>query len=151
MLERLPHHRPRESCQLSPQSHRVHLWVFLKILSSFYFYCISNINFIKHSLISFSNLLATDSSITSSNWCECSSKRRVNKLLSHPILIDAPSVQTEINFFSTLSFIQCSLIKLKYLSRQTLNPFALAGTSWTSNRFSSLVTVAFHPFMNSSL
>ena len=75
--------------------------------------------------------------------CKCSSRKRVNKLSLHPILVDASSLQVEINFFSTLSSIQCSLIKLKDLLRQALSASALVETSRTLGRFSSLVTVGF--------
>ena len=50
------------------------------------------------------------------------------------------------NFLSTFLSMQCSLIKSKDLSRQALKASALAKTSRTSGRFSSLVTVGFLPF-----
>ena len=60
--------------------------------------------------------------------CECSSTRQVNKLSLHPLFVDVPSVQIEINCFNTLSSIQRSLIKSIDLSRQALSESALAET-----------------------
>lgn len=65
-------------------------------------------NFIQHSLISFSSPLPIDSFIVNSNcWMihhkgmrsKCSSTRRANKLLLHPILIDDLYVQIENELF----------------------------------------------------
>ena len=110
-------------------------------------------------MISFSNPLAIDSFIANSNWwvlhqkgmgCEYSSTKRVNKLLLHPTLVDVSYVQTEINIFSILPSVQCSLIKLKDLLIQAWVS-ALAETSRTLGRLSSLVTVEFPPFTNYSI
>ena len=82
--------------------------------------------------------------------CEYSSTKRVNKLLVHPTLVDVSYVQTEINIFSILPSVQCSLIKLKDLLIQAWAS-ALAETSRILGRLSSLVTVEFPPFTNYSI
>lgn len=102
----------------------------------------NNYNF-KHSLISFSHPLPTDSAIVSSNWwtkhqkcrrCECSATIRGNRLMLNPILADALSAYILIKFFRTCSFPQS--ITSKNQSRQALSQSKLVETPRTSGSFS---------------